>query len=256
MIYGQSIKLEGVSFSNSALPVLRDFKTLIAEHPHCIGAWRMDGADPMSLDLDGGIQSFGNWKSDGLPLVLAGGQPAKLVDNLQGGGKVARMAAACAYQLNGYAWDIAKSYTMVAVYKPDSYNALGNVCGDINQTDMTKTAAIFSRKNGTVPAIAMFEANNTLYQNVTNEGVFVAAMARHDATAKVNYLVGVGIGSTSAASSGAAAAGTQSFKVSDQVIYPFLGMVDFVALFDINTATDTALQSALADYMAIRARAA
>jgi len=255
MIYGQSIKLEGVSFANSALPVLRDFKTLIAEHAHCIGAWRMDGADPLTLDLDGGIQSFANWKTGGLPLVLAGGQPATLVDNLLSGGKAARLGAACAYQLNGYAWDIAKSYTMVAVYKPDSYTALGNVCGDINQADMTKTAAIFSRKNGTIPAIAMFEANNTLYQNVTNEGVFVAAMARHDATSKINYLVGIGLGSTSGASAGTAAAGTQTFKVSDQVIYPFLGMLDFVALFDINTATDTALQVALADYLAIRARA-
>lgn len=255
MKYGKTIRIEGVSFNNPSLPSLRNFQKLIAAHAHCVGAWRMDGADPITYDASGGITSFANWKENGLPLVLGGGKAATLIDNTLSGSKIARLTAACEYRLDGYAWDISKSYTMVAVYKPDSYVALGNVCGDINQADMTKTAAIFSRKNGTVPAIAMFEANNTLYQNVTNEAVLLAAMARRDATAKVNYLTGTGIGSTSGASTGAAASGALTFKVSDQTLYPFVGVVDFVALFDINTATDTALQQALGDYLAIRTQA-
>ncbi|MDG9808562.1 hypothetical protein N7613_07965 [Pseudomonas juntendi] len=254
MKYGKTIRIEGVSFNNPILPVLRDFQALIANHANCVGAWRMDGADALTLDANGGIQSFSNWKTNGKPLVLAGGQAATLVDNALSGGKMARLTAACEYRLDGYALDLTKSYTMVAVYKPDGYTALGNVCGDINQSDMTKTAAIFSRKNGTSPAIAMFEANNTLYQNVSSESVLVAAMARRDATSKQNYLVGVGMGSASGASAGTAASGAITFKVSDQTLYPFLGLVDFVALFDINTASDAVLQQALADYLAIRVK--
>jgi hypothetical protein len=255
MKYGKTIRLDGVSFNNPNLPSLRNFQDMIANHAHCIGAWRMDGADALTLDGAGGIQSFTNWKTGGAPLSFAGGQAAVLIDNGLSGGKVARFAAACEYRLNGYAWDLAKSYTMVAVYKPDSYAALGNVCGDINPTDMTKTAAIFSRKNGAASAIAMFEANNTVYQNVANEGVLLPVMARHDATAKVNYLTGVGVGSTSGASVAPAATGAVTFKVSDQTLYPFLGVLDFVALFDVNTAGDSDLQQALADYLVIRARA-
>lgn len=256
MKYGKTIRLDGVSFNNPNLPRLRNFQKLIAEHAHCIGAWRMDGADAFTLDSNGGIQSFANWKANGLPLVLGGGQPATLIDNALSGGKIVRLGAAAEYRLNGYALDLSKSYTMVAVYKPDSYAALGNVCGDINQADMTKTSAIFSRKNGTIPAIAMFEASNTLYQNVVNENVLVGVIARHDATVKVNYLTGTGLGSTSGASAGAATAGAVTFKVSDQTLYPFIGVLDFVALFDINTAVDADLQLAIADYLAIRAKTA
>ncbi len=252
MKYGKIIRLEGVRFNNPNLPVLRDFQALIANHANCVGAWRMDGADPVGLDGNNGIQSFSNWKSGGLPLVLAGGQPASFVDNALTGGRVAKFAAACEYRLDGYALDLTKSYTMVAVYKPDSYAAFGNVCGNFNASDMTKTGAIFSRKNGTAPAIAMFEATNTLFQNVANEGVLLGAMARRDAISKQNYLVGVGLGSVSAGSAGNPASGAVTFKVSSQALYPFLGIMDFVALFDINTATDTALQQALADYIAMR----
>ncbi|MBA6095584.1 hypothetical protein H4C80_00275 [Pseudomonas juntendi] len=254
MKYGKTIRIDGVNFNNPNLPVLRDFQTLIANHAHCVGAWRLDGADPVVLDASGGVQSFSNWKTNGSPLVLGGGQAATLVDNALTGGKLARMSAAGEYRLDGYALDLTKSYTMVAVYKPDSYNVLGNVCGDLNQSDMTKTSAIFSRKNGATPAIAMFEANNTLYQNVLNESVLIAAIARHDGTAKHNYLTGVGVGLVSGASTGAAASGAMTFKVSDQALYPFLGLLDFIALFDINTAADTALQTALADYLAIRVK--
>jgi hypothetical protein len=255
MKYGKTIRLDGVSFNNPNLPSLRNFQDMIANHAHCIGAWRMDGADALTLDGAGGIQSFANWKTGGMPLALGGGQAAVLIDNPLSGGKMARFGAACEYRLNGYAWDLAKSYTMVAIYKPDSYAALGNVCGDINQADMTKTAAIFSRKNGAASAIAMFEANNTVYQSVANEAVLLAVMARHDANAKVNYVTGVGVGSNSGASGAPAASGAVTFKISDQTLYPFIGVVDFVALFDINTATNADLQSVLGDYLAIRVRA-
>ncbi len=259
MIYGQSTRLEGVDFNNPSLPVLRNFQALIAAHANCIGAWRMDGADPLYLDANGGIVAFANWKTGGLPLVLAGGQPATLVDNVLSGGKIARFGAAPSgeaveYRLNGYAWDLAKSYTIVAVVKPDNYNAVMNVCGDILANDMTKTAGIFTRKNNTTPAVAMFEANNTLYVNVVNENVLLPVLARHDATAKQNYLTGLGIGSNTGASAGAAAAGTVVFKLSDQALYPFVGLLDFVALFDINTAADAALQTTLSEYIAMRAR--
>ena len=255
MLYGQSVKLEGVSFGNPSLPRLRDFQALIANHPNCVGAWRLDGADAIVYDADGGIQSFSNWKSGGLPLVAAGGTPARLVDNTLNGGKVARFSVATEYRLNGYALDLGKAYTMVAVFKPDTYNSIMNICGDILASDMTKTAGIFSRRNGTAAVVAFFEATDTVYQNVASEAGFVPVIARHDATAKVNYLAIPGVGSTNKTSPGTAT-GTVVFKLSDLAQYQFLGLLDFVALFDINTAADTALQAALGDYLAIRARPA
>lgn len=255
MKYGKTIRLDGVSFNNPNLPSLRNFQELIANHAHCIGAWRMDGADALTLDGAGGVQSFANWKTGGSPLALGGGQAAVLIDNALSGGKIARFGAACEYRLNGYAWDLAKSYTMVAVYKPDSYASINNICGDINAGDMTKTSGIFSRSFSAVPALAFFEANNTTVVNIPNPNALVAALVRHDAPAKVNYVTGIGVGSTNAPALAPAAAGTLTFKVSDQTLYPFVGGLDFVALFDINTATDAALQVALADYLAIRVKA-
>ncbi|MBI6913283.1 hypothetical protein JET72_05110 [Pseudomonas juntendi] len=255
MLYGQSVKLEGVSFGNPSLPRIRDFQALIANHPNCVGAWRLDGADAIVYDADGAIQSFANWKTGGLPLVAAGGTPARLVDNTLNGGKAARFTAATEYRLNGYALDLGKAYTMVAVFKPDTYSSIMNVCGDILASDMTKTASIFSRRNGTAAAAAFFEATDTVYQNVASESVFQPVIARHDASAKVNYLTVPGTGSTNKTSPGTAT-GTVIFKLSDLAQYSFLGLLDFVALFDINTAADTALQTALADYLVIRARPA
>lgn len=255
MLYGKSVKLDGVSFGNPSLPRIRDFQALIANHPNCVGAWRLDGADAIVYDADGGAQSFANWKDGGLPLAIAGGSPAKLVDNVLSGGKIARFTAATEYRLNGYALDLSKSYTMAAVFKPDTYGSIMNVCGDILASDMTKTGSIFSRRNGTAAAAAFFEATSTVYQNVSSESALIPVIARHDATAKVNYLSVPGSGSTNLASPGTAA-GTVVFKISDLAQYQFLGLLDFVALFDINTAADNALQTALSDYLAIRVRPA
>ncbi|MDG9809749.1 hypothetical protein N7613_14035 [Pseudomonas juntendi] len=255
MLYGKSVKLEGVSFGNPNLPRIRDFQALIANHPNCVGAWRLDGADAILYDADGAIQSFANWKTGGLPLVAAGGTPARLVDNTLNGGKAARFTAATEYRLNGYVLDLGKAYTMVAVFKPDTYGSIMNVCGDILEADMTKTAGIFSRKNNAASAAAFFEATDTVYQNVASESVFQPVIARHDASAKVNYLTIPGTGSTNKTSPGTAT-GTVTFKLSDLTRFPFLGLLDFVALFDINTAADNALQTALSDYLAIRVRPA
>lgn len=256
MLYGKSVKLEGVSFANPSLPRIRDFQALIANHPNCVGAWRLDGADAIIYDADGGIQSFANWKAGGLPLVAAGGTPARLVDNTLNGGKAARFTAAAEYRLSGYALDLSKSYTMVAVFKPDTYGSIMNICGDLLSSDNTKTAGIFSRRNGTAAAAAFFEATSTtIYQSPASEAVFLPVIARHDAQAKVNYLSVPGVGSANGTSAGTGA-GTVTFKISDLALYSFLGLLDFVALFDINTAADTALQAALADYLAIRARPA
>lgn len=254
MQYGTGIQLKNITFNNPALPNLSNYQDVIASHPNCIGAWRFDKPELLTIDAVGNLQRIKSWKVGGNDLVLTAGTAARIQASALTGGNVAMFGAAGEYTLETDLLNLAASYTLAAVFKPDSFAAPASVVGTLPGADVTKTGAILSR-NGTsaTPAIAFYEGSKTHYANIPDSSIMVAAIARHNAQTMIDGAAAL-LGKETIAASINDATGAIPLKIGSATQYPFLGQMDFVAAFNIDVATDAKLMAHLLNYMKLRAR--
>ncbi|MBH3373125.1 hypothetical protein [Pseudomonas juntendi] len=253
MLFGTGIKLKGVTFNNPALPKLANYQDLIANHANCVGAWRFDKPELLTLDSSGGLLRIQSWRIGGKDLVLSEGTSARIQQSAITGGNVAVFSSAGEYLLATDQLNLGAGYTLAAVFKPDSYASPCSIVGTLNTADLTKTGALMSR-NGTsaTPAVAFYEGSKTHYANVPDATGMVGAIVRHSANALVNGAVAL-MGKETIASSAGDATGSIPLKVGSASQYPFLGQLDFVAVFNIDVGSDPKLSADLQSYLRLRA---
>ncbi len=242
------LHLKGVSFDNDSLPVLRDYKSLLAADPSCQGVWRFDIPELLTLDTSGGIVSVASWKdSSSLLSFTSGASKASLVSKPKGG-KVAALPSGACYlgaaniKINGIL-----PYSILVIAKPDSYATqmaiagapVGAGGGNIRVESLTGTGPIMRNVRGAA-------LPNTPVIDPTAHVAFVAAF-NGTVTRAVNLFAGSANSSTAVTSTS-----VLDFLLGSSTSYPFAGEVDMVALFNKDVTADATLYANLKAFAKMR----
>lgn len=242
-----------VEFNNPALPKLIDYNEVIAENAACVGAWRFD-RDDLIVEDENGISEILCWKENGPKLTFIAGAKAARVQDAALGHRVARFSSAGKYLMSGADFDPRNAYTIVAIFKADSYSTIQNIAGSHSSVTAERANMYITKSLQDVPIVRSHRGSRNIGASVDDQTKYVAAYASFAAGG--DYLPSVQLlGQSASKATGEnteSIVGTLPFEIGDDV-QGLVGDLDFVALFTADLIYQQAdLKGHVDDYLDLR----
>ena len=243
---GIGIRLANASFTRAGLPTVVNYKTAIANHAACVGAWRFDD-DSLITEDGSGVSSIASWRTGGPALTFASGTKAARTTDSTLGRKVLTFAAGGRYDMATTFNPLAK-YTMLAIFKPDNYTTQGHVIGSYDTVTGNVAGIRKLVSAGSAPILRHIRGGNQAQSGIADAAAWIAAYASHKGTSDIKPSIQQ-VGGSIVQSTGTATesiTGNLPFTVGHQSL-SYVGKFDFVALFSDDLIYEQAALKALCD---------
>ncbi len=245
------IRLKGVTFVNDSLPVIRDYKSLVAADSSCQAIWRFDIPELVNLDSAGGILSVASWKDASTLLSFSAGSAKATLVSKSKGGVVAKLPSGAYYQAAANIKLFGNlPYSILVICKPASYSTQMGIAGAPRVTGGGGENIRIESLTGSVPIMRSVRGAAVPYAVVGDTAQPVGFLSSFDgARVRSSNL----FGDTSVATEQAVAPDTGlNFLLGAPAPLAFSGEVDMVALFNKDVSLDATLLANIKEFARMR----